>query len=163
GFAGGTYDLNAGSALTGAGALAFDFGTAANVRGGISLTGPVSIGSGSSTLGATANFFDTVNGTGAATFASLNLTRGALTGSAAIQKSGGTCTGTAALAVNNSGSVAVQAGTLALGAVTNAGSFTLLGGGTAAVASFTQTAGALNGNGVVVGNVVINGGVVGPG
>ena len=57
----------------------------ANVAGGFTLTGPVTI------LGsATANFTNTVNGTGSATFTSLNLGFGTLTGTATITVTGAT-------------------------------------------------------------------------
>jgi hypothetical protein len=243
GFTGGTYNLNAGSAVTGAGALSFNAGTV-NVAGGFTPTGPVAIS------GGTANFTTTVNGTNSASFTTLSLTGGTLTGSASITVtgattwSGGAMSGTgvsnllgglslpanaslltldtrtlnnfstathaAALALangavinnesgatwtlqgtpslfgsgvfnnldtlqstgtdsfgvplNNSGTVNVQSGTITgNSAVSNAGAVTLGRGTTWQFASFTQTAGRLGGNGVVIGNVVITGGVVSPG
>ena len=84
-FNGGTHNLNAGSAVTGAGGVTFNAGTT-NVNGAFTPTGPVAIqGTG------TANFSGTVNGTGSASFTSLTLSaNGTLTGAASVTVAGAT-------------------------------------------------------------------------
>jgi hypothetical protein len=82
-FNGGTYNLNAGSSLSGAGSINFTTSTV-NVAGGFTPTGPVSI------LVGTANFTNTVNGTGSATFTSFSLSFGTLEGNATITVTGAT-------------------------------------------------------------------------
>ena len=82
-FNGGTYNLNAGSHLTGAGSVTFNAGTV-NISGGFTPTGAITIS------GGTANFNNTVNATGPATFSTLTISSGTLTGSGTITVTGAT-------------------------------------------------------------------------
>ena len=230
-FGGGTYNFNTGSDLTGPGGLLFSFGTVANIAGGFTSTGSVSLVNG------TANFTNTVNGNGSATLSSLSISMGTLTGAATITVTGatswdtGTMSGTGVTnldgsstfftsgsvndtldtrtlnnfgnllttnvsipivngaiinnesgatwnlqttdletgTVNNSGTLNVSGGLNQLNGqftratITNADTVTVAANSTFTFATFTQTAGELQGSGVLNGNVIINGGVVSPG
>jgi len=83
-----------------------------------------------------------------------------------LRKSGGTGTsGWSSVAVNNAGTVQAQSGTLSFSSFTQSSGVTMLNGGSLSKSSGTLNfyGGALQGTGIVTGNVVNTGGIVSPG